>query len=66
MEDAPGDIEGDQDDDEPEEERLVVLKGKKTQRDSRKDTCPNEKRHRLYAAASQEDLLDKTLKIMRF
>jgi len=65
MEDAPGDIECDQDDDEPGEEGLVVLEGEKAQRDNHKDKRPNEKRTRLYAAPSQEDLLDKTAKIMR-
>ena len=43
MENTPGDIEGDQDDDEPEEEGLVVLAGEKAQRDNPKDTSPNEK-----------------------
>jgi len=65
MEDTPGDIECDQDDDEPKKERFVVLEGEKAQRDSRKDTRPNEKRRRPYAAPSQENLLDKTVKIMR-
>jgi hypothetical protein len=43
MEDAPGDIESDQDDDKPGEERLVVLEGEEAQRDCRKNNCPNEK-----------------------
>lgn len=52
MEDAPGDIGSDQDDDEPEEEGLVVLEGEKAQRDSCKDKRPNEKRRRPYVAPS--------------
>lgn len=65
MEDAPGDIECDQDNHEPEKNRLVVLERKKAQRDSRKDKRPNEKWPRLYAAPSQKNLLDKTAKITR-
>jgi hypothetical protein len=65
MDNAPGYIECDQDDDEPKEEWFVVLEGEKAQRDSRKDTCPDEKLRQLDAAASQEDLLDKTVQITR-
>ncbi|MBN1254960.1 MAG: hypothetical protein JXA50_06775 [Deltaproteobacteria bacterium] len=65
MEDAPGDIESNQDDDKPGEERFVVFEREKTQCDNCQDTRPDEKRCRLYAAPSQEDLLDKAAKIMR-
>jgi hypothetical protein len=65
MEDAPGDIKSDQDDDEPGEERFVVFEREKTYCHSRKNTRPDKKRRRLYAAPSQEDLLDKSVKITR-
>jgi len=65
MHNAPRNIECNQDDDEPEEERLEPLEWEKAHCDNRKNTCPNKKRRRFYAATSQENLLDKTVKIMR-
>jgi len=65
MHDAPRNIECDQDDDEPGEERLEVLEWEKANCDNRQDKRPNEKRRWPYAATSQEDLLDKTVKIIR-
>lgn len=65
MHNAPRNIECDQDDDKPVEERLVVLEWEKVGCDNHKNKCPNEKRGWLYAATSQESLLDETAKIMR-
>ena len=58
--DAPGDVQRAQADDEPEQDRLIVFEGQQAHRDRQENQSANEKRGRLYAALSQESLLDET------
>ena len=65
MSQAPGNIEDDQQDYEPEENRVVVLKWEQADGDKQEHNSSNEKRIGSYATVAQEGLIDKTAKIFR-